>query len=229
MKNVKYFITALLIITTEIAYSQSDSSGHKKIVTGWSVGHSWDIGACDNKSTEPIGFSYYAALEFYNRLYVGIYGMPTFGDYTFFESDKYYHIGNPTYEVAGSSFGTYIRPLINCKKKPLRISIPIYISCVNIRVKRKDWSTMQEEPISIKRIINKHCTCIRPGIMLEVNLTRRIHLMAMYSHSICLCDKLYDKQNGKIVYDKGYYAHWITTGVLFGNYFKNPKVKTCIH
>ena len=109
------------------------------------------------------------------------------------------------------------------------ISIPIYISCVNIRVKRKDWSTMQEEPISIKRIINKHCTCIRPGIMLEVNLTRRIHLMAMYSHSICLCDKLYDKQNGKIVYDKGYYAHWITTGVLFGNYFKNPKVKTCIH
>lgn len=223
MKSIVYIILMLLLLSAEVTNAQNDSIEHKKIVTGWSVGMTlFDLGTNELQNLS----TFYGAAEFYNRFYVGICGTPFFGDGIMYEDFSDDINDYPRYSIYGRSFGTYFRPCFNLKKLPIRVSTPVFFSCINIEIKKENWLSKNEA--SFLTWTNKRSFGIRPGLMIEINVMRRVHPFVMYSYEICFCRDLYDKQNGQIIYNKNFNAHWLTIlGTCWGNYYKNPKIRTC--
>jgi len=213
----------LFCMTFTNLYAQRDTSEQKKILTGYSVGMSlFDMGVAKHEK-ELNGISFYAAAELYNRFYVGIYGLPIFAAGLFYESfDEHTKDDYPLYDIFGSSFGVFCRPCLFFRRIPVTVSLPLHLSCINIRVREQYW--VSEFSTDFKRIINKYRFGIRPGIMIEAR-GKRFSMFMMYSHSFCFCKKLIAPYTQTTVYNDDFCADWMTFGFFIGNYFKNPKCK----
>lgn len=220
MKNINILILILLCFAPSIVFSQRDSTTSKKIMTGWLLGMSFDFGGSDNKKDSPEGTTFYSAVELNKRLYVGFYGNPYFTDALFLETDDNFPKEDyPLYDISGSSFGAFCQPFVQFHNSPLRISIPIYLSMINLRIQRGDWISENETTYTL--INKKNCFNIRPGIMLAVNISSRFHPFLSYPHSFCFCGNLRDNQTNEIIYNKNFNAHWLSMGILFN--FRNQR------